>query len=498
MGGIINDFFKTLKPKEKIIVISSMAALGVVLIGVVLLIAFCGKDTSQPGGIKPHEHTYDEYYLDFNGGFFNVKGDCSFEGCDEAKTLATGVAVSQLPIKEATCTESGQILCVYSYNGTTLQYPVKVEKKPHSFDYDVNGNQLSGKCTADGCGETNSVTAVSVVKKSESPATCKEPSKTVYTATLADGSELEVVEYGTDKLSKHTLNGTLIDSSVVYNYANVAGVTSNVKCGETGEGKFVCAVCEAQASITVKMPTHKFKLDYANATYPTGTAVGNIGFSCQNATCTEFVNENIQLPKIKVGLGGNSTIVSEATATSPAYVRYEFDALGIPVVFERIPYVAACTHEYANYKAVPNGTSGYYTVTATCIKPGCDDKNLRVTNATKVSETPATCQQVSTATYRVNGQNIVINGTEKGAHSFVINYATIVNPTATSKGTVEFRCKHAGCMFASNSSTAIDEIEIGVNATIISEATATEPAYVRYEFESFFGTLVLERIPYEP
>ena len=43
MGGIINEFFKSLKPKEKIVVISSIATLGVVLIGVVLLIAFCSN-----------------------------------------------------------------------------------------------------------------------------------------------------------------------------------------------------------------------------------------------------------------------------------------------------------------------------------------------------------------------------------------------------------------------------------------------------------------------
>ena len=475
-----------------------MAALAFVLIGIVLLIALSTKDDSQPGGIQPHEHVFDEYYLAFDNGFFNVNGACSFEGCDEAKTLATGVAVSQLPIKPATCTENGQTLCVYSYNGTTLQYPVTVAKKSHNFAYTLNGNQLSGQCTNDDCAETLSATATSVVKKSEIAATCKDVAKTVYTATLADGTEVEVVAYGTDKLSKHTLNGSLMDTSIVYNYGDVAGITSNVECGKTGTGKFVCEVCASEVAVSVKKPNHKFKLDYTNAQYPTATKVGNIGINCQNDNCTLFNNENIQLPAIKVGAGGNSTIVSQATATSPAYVRYEFDALGIPVIFERIPYdgVDACVHEYANYSVTPNGTSGYYTVTATCIKPGCTDKNLRVTNATKVSETPATCQQVSSTTYLVNGKNVVINGTEKGQHDFVI--ISIVNPTATTKGSVVFKCNNAGCMFNSNNSTEIDEIKIGVNAIIISGSIDDGTARVKYKYESFFGEVVLENIPYKP
>ena len=427
MGGIINDFLKTLKPKEKAIVISSMAALGVVLIGIVLLIAFCSKDTTNNGGIKPHEHSFDKYSLEFDAGLFNVKGACSFEGCDEAKILETGVTVTNLPKKEATCTEQGEIVCVYSYNGTTLQYPVTVAKKSHNFAYTLNGNQLSGKCTADGCNETNEVTATSVVQKSHDEATCKDVAKTVYTVTMPDGSEIEIVSYGKDKLTKHTLNGTLMDTSVVYEYGTVAGITATVECGKTGEGKFVCDDCGENITVKVKKADHKFQFDYTNAKIPTATETGSIAFTCLNKDCTLFNNKKLQLPAIKIGAGGNSAVVSEPTATEPAYVKYEYESYFGKVSFAKIPY----TGEYHS-------------------------------------------------------------------HNFVVNHASINNPTAHSSGTVEFKCTNAGCEFNEYKRVFIDPIEIGVNAEIISEATATEPAYVRYELEFFFGTVVLDSIPYEP
>ena len=324
MGGIINDFLKTLKPKEKVIVISSMAALGVVLIGIVLLIAFCSKDTTNNGGIKPHEHSFDKYSLEFDAGLFNVKGACSFEGCDEAKTLETGVTVTNLPKKEATCTEQGEIVCVYSYNGTTLQYPVTVAKKSHNFAYTLNGNQLSGKCTTDGCNETNEVTATSVVQKSHDEATCKDVAKTVYTVTMPDGSEIEIVEYGKDKLSAHKLNGTVMDTSVVYEYGTVAGITATVECGKTGEGKFVCEICHAVETVKVKRTgNHNIVFDMSTLVKPTEINEGKIIVRCTNAGCTISHNTEVKLPKNDYSDNGNVKIDFDASGNLVCKYRYE-------------------------------------------------------------------------------------------------------------------------------------------------------------------------------
>lgn len=326
MGGIINDFLKTLKPKEKAIVISSMAALGVVLIGIVLLIAFCSKDATTPGGIKPHEHSFDKYSLEFDAGLFNVKGACSFEGCDEAKILETGVTVTNLPKKEATCTEQGEIVCVYSYNGTTLQYPVTVAKKAHNFEYTLNGNQLSGKCTADGCNETNEVTATSLVKMSETEATCKDVSKTVYAATLPDGSIVQVIKLGTDKLSAHKLNGTVLDTSVVYDYADFDDI--DINCGETSDFQFVCDFCKTNQAVKVeRRESHSVVFDMSSLVKPTTKKEGSIMVRCTKDGCTLHKEE--KLPKIETG-----KVYSDTDAFGNTVFKYRYEIYGKALEFE--------------------------------------------------------------------------------------------------------------------------------------------------------------------
>ena len=327
MGGIINEFFKSLKPKEKIVVISSVAALGVVLIGVVLLIAFCSNDGSNLDGLQPHDHIFNKYYLEFDAGSFNVKGACSHEDCDESTTLETAVAITRLPVKQATCTEEGQELCVYVYDGVTLQYSVNVAKKAHSFEYDtLSGNQLSGKCTAEGCNATNEITATSVVETSKTAATCKDVSKTVYTATLPDGSIVQIEQLGTDKLSTHKLNGADMDTSTVYDYADFDDIDLN--CGETVDMQFVCEVCQANLVVKVeRKENHSYEFDMSTLVMPGFMNTGKIGYYCTNDGCT--MRDEANLPMINSDSPDLEVEMVDNDPNKQPYVKYSLKIEGI-------------------------------------------------------------------------------------------------------------------------------------------------------------------------
>ena len=134
MGGIINEFFKSLKPKEKIVVISSIAALGVVLIGVVLLIAFCGTEK--------HIHNYD-YKLELVDGKFNVVGECKVEDCNKPEVLFANVKAEVESTKAATCTEKGETVYTYTHDGVALKYTEQLDAVDHMY---------SGKTLADAVG----------------------------------------------------------------------------------------------------------------------------------------------------------------------------------------------------------------------------------------------------------------------------------------------------------------------------------------------------------
>lgn len=122
MIGTLKEFFNSLKPKEKIMIILSMVALGIVLIGVVLLIAFC----SAP----EHVHQYD-CSLELVDGKFNLIGECKAEDCGNPEIFLADVDATPESTKSATCIAKGEIVYSYTYEGKVAKYTQYTDYSGH-------------------------------------------------------------------------------------------------------------------------------------------------------------------------------------------------------------------------------------------------------------------------------------------------------------------------------------------------------------------------------
>lgn len=443
MVATLKEFLNSLKPKEKIMIISSMAALGVVLVGVVLLIAFCGK--SPDVAPQPHEHKFD-YSLELVNGKFNLNGKCSAEGCDEPELLIKNVDAKVESTKPASCTAKGEVVYAYTHDGKTVKYTVYSDKTQHmlggktkdEFDnpdgtvnYDVEGIKIGvnvsyvcegtvkGHFVCDGC---NQLVSVDVYKPSHTaydkvitPATCTSAQK-VQTVCSDCGETLSDV-FSKGNPEPHNYKYSL-------NASKLSAVCQNGAC----QDKYETTV----TNLTVKKEIPATCKDFALITYTATAADGKtVEFTISG---TEKLNHTLN------GVDATSLTNSDGT--------YDYRTEGI--------------QRFATSAALNCGDigSGYYT----CEK--CAE-TVRVT-------------------------------IKKPPHQAYLSLGSdLVKPTFETPGIIYTMCKNEGCDLRMNEELPIVVIGEGGNAIITTPATDSEAGLAQYTYTTKLGLVaVIENVIY--
>ena len=130
MAGILNGSLKSLKSKEKITIVTGMSALAVLLIGVIVLLAYC------TGANHTHRYDYNLVYMD---GKLNLSGHCKVLACQDPSLYIEDVDAKAQVIKSATCLAEGEVEYSYVHNGNTVKCTVATAKIGHLLEgYEMN------------------------------------------------------------------------------------------------------------------------------------------------------------------------------------------------------------------------------------------------------------------------------------------------------------------------------------------------------------------------
>ena len=143
--------------KEKLTIVFSMVALGLLLFGTVLLIAFCGKDN-----LISHNHDYN-LKLELVDGEFRISGTCTAENCDSPEyTEANVTDTTIIETVSPTCSANGKVTYSVERFGKTITYSSSTNKINHS----LNGVDVATLMNENGAlmyGTANVVTAPGIV-----------------------------------------------------------------------------------------------------------------------------------------------------------------------------------------------------------------------------------------------------------------------------------------------------------------------------------------------
>ena len=442
MVATLKEFLNSLKPKEKIMIISSMAALGVVLVGVVLLIAFCGK---SPDVTPPHEHKFD-YSLELVNGKFNLNGKCSAEGCDDPQLVIKNVDVKVESTKPATCTAKGEVVYAYTHEGETVKYTVYSDKTEHmlggktkdEFDnpdgtvnYDVEGIEIGanssyvcegtvkGHFVCDGC---NQLVSVDVYK----------PSHTAY-----------------DKVITHAT------------------------CTAAQKVQTVCSDCgEALSDVFSKgnPEPHSYKYSLNS---------NKLSAVCQNGACGHQYETTVT----------NLTVKNETPATCKdfALITYTATAADGKTVEFTISGTEKLNHTLngvdATSLANPDGTYDYRT-----------EGIKRFAGATALN-----CGDIGSGYYKCESCEGTIQVTvKKPGHQVYLSLGSdLVKPTFETPGLIYTMCKNEGCDLRMNEELPLVVIGEGGNAIITTPATDSEVGLAQYTYTTKLGLVaVIENVIY--
>lgn len=431
----LTEFFKSLNKKEKIIVISSMSALAVVLISVVLLISFCS--------IAKHEHQY-EYVLDRKNGKFNVIGTChGQEGdCREREIVLADVKLAETVTKQASCFEEGEILHTYTIEGQDLTYTTVIPKTEHringayvstlanndgSFNYDVNGIKV---------GATTEYKCDGIVDGYYICEDCKD----------------------------------IVSIKVYKPHIAIEITVTPVTCITAGTRKEICKDCSVDMSALISVPAAGHKNTYAlqNIADTNATLV---------ATCT--VCDAVNSQKVSQ-LKNNGYVGGTATCAAVPEIQYEarssitgeilsFVVKGTPIPHKLNGKSAATNYDY--------GTPGIKYFSDGKIECGTTG------NAYFICEV---CEGIADVTVT------------KPAHSLALDYDTLQSPDYENAGSIHYACKNADCdFFASIALPPVITTGENKNATVISAATETTGEIAKYEFTNelpFKVTVKIEKV----
>lgn len=419
----INEILKNLKPKEKMAIIISMSALAVVLITVVLLLAFCGKEPNDK--IEQHNHNYNGCHLKYDeaSGKFYIEGVCGDILCGEREIRIDNVDAKQTSVSCTTKTYS------YTIGGATLDCVVSAPG-----NHKLNGQSVDKLLNPDGSINYD----VPGVKKFSNV-------KYVCNGTVAGYYECEDC--------KETVQVQVYRPHVP---GEETIITVFPTCDTTGKQAVVCDNCQVVLSEGDEIPAlgHAYKFTLKQS----GGSSDLIG-KCERKGCDnpDFLEKNVS------GL----TLVEEIPSVSCAtpgkkiykYTNKDGKTVDVTVIDENTK-----NHTLNGVDATTlMDENGYYA--------------FNVNGIRTFSGAPAPCGEITDGMYRceVCDQLVKINIT-KPAHSVTIS--GVVNPTKTEAGHAFFKCKNDGC----DLSLPIDlpKIEIGKNATVLVQPGINTDEVIKY------------------
>ena len=214
----MSEIFGAVKLKNKIMIVSTMAAFALLLVTVIGVLNLVTVDT--------HTHDY-SYSIDRSeDGNFNLIGICKVSNCESPYYAEIGISgVKLLMAESSTCSKEGKRVYSYTKDGVTVKYVENIPMAAHTYDFSVDTqggvNYLYGKCTEDGCTNPNlfinNVEELNLV--SSVPGSCFTPRQDTYSYVL-NGEEktfeavgngpIDAVQKGLSKELNISITGSII------------------------------------------------------------------------------------------------------------------------------------------------------------------------------------------------------------------------------------------------------------------------------------------------
>lgn len=438
MGEMINEILKKLKPKEKIAIIVSMSALAVILLSLVILLAFCGADR--------HKHVYD-CILEKVDGQFNLVGMCTVKDCEDPELVVRGVNPATEVTKEATCGIPGEIVYTYTHKGNTGKY---VEKTEITGKHTLNGKPIEELLNEDGSINSD-VSGVRLAVDGNYP--CGSIVKGFF--------ECESCE-----------RPALVDVYIVHKGLVIG--TDFADCETEGAEQEICTNCGAE--LGEPTPTAPLGHAYTFELQQEGGKSNLVG-TCQRAGCTnpDYLVEDItDLKEISK---------TQSTCAAPGVTVYQYvdkdgKKVEVSIISSEKPNHILCGVDATTLA----DADGHYDYKQEGVKMFAG----KVAECGKLTGAYYICEECT--------QLVRVEVTKPG-HTMKLDYSTVTNPTAINKGKISYRCYNEDC--TASLTITLPVITLGTNAVIITDATATSDAIVKYTHTvSDFGVEVELEIPF--
>ena len=445
----MSEIFGAVKLKNKIMIVSTMAAFALLLVTVIGVLNLVTVDT--------HTHDY-SYSIDRSeDGNFNLIGICKVSNCESPYYAEIGISgVKLLMAESSTCSKEGKRVYSYTKDGVTVKYVENIPMAAHTYDFSVDTqggvNYLYGKCTEDGCTNPNlfinNVEELNLV--SSVPGSCFTPRQDTYSYVL-NGEEKTFVTLVEEDIP-HTLNGVSADIFVDAhgNYpVGTPGIKTSgtVACGSVVDGHYICEVCKQVKGVKVVREDHKFLYNENNVTSPSLSADGVAVLTCHNSECSETVK--VVLPKIEIG--STAFVVSEATEAGPMVVSYSFESLEYGFSFAKEYKVGEkLSHNY-EYELWLNEDTGKFDIMGKCSQLGCaePEKCLESDVPAEFVEDTSTClvPGVVIWKYEYKGETLYFDPPTLvlSDHIYAYDQNKALDPTLENGGMIEIYCTTEGC-----------------------------------------------------
>ncbi len=430
MGERINEILKKLKPKEKIAIIVSMSALAAILLGLVLLLAFCGADK--------HKHSY-ICTLEMVDGKFTYTRSCTVKDCDQPYYEEKDAKATVESVKDPTCGTKGEIVYLYSYQGSEARY---TEYTPVTGKHTLNGKPIEESLNEDGSINFG-IPGVGLASGESTDRPCGTVVKGHY---KCDGC------------------GQLAIIDVAFGHRQGNKVIKEANCLEPGSQQAVCRDCgEKLADPTEIAPLgHNYNFELKQT---------NLVGECTRHDCSE--NFKADVSTLDVVATTKATCAKLATTT---YKVKTNDGQTIEATVEIPGVLAEHTLNGVDYTTLANedGTFShtipgiqFHTGHTMCDTPGDEF------NASFKCEVCGQRKQVRIATT---------------GHNNALNYSTVKKPSFTEEGHIDFKCTNDNCGVFLRFKLPV--VVIGRNAEIISQNTANNSVTVKYTNAADFGQTV--------
>lgn len=492
----MSEILNAIKLKDKVTIVTVMAAFAVLLATCVGLITYFTADR--------HTHVYDYSLQMEEDGSFSVVGVCNVNNCENPYYRQENLSgVTLLSAVSPTCSKEGKRVYSYTAGAVTLKYTEVIPKAAHLYEYEIVDQNdvlyINGKCKAEGCENplifirnVEDLTLVSVVE-----GTCFSLRQETYSyvSNGVSGTFVTLV----DEDIPHTLCGVAADTLQNDNGEYIYGTDGvkllsldGVACGALSDGYFVCEVCRQIEVIKVRHPDHKFVYNEADLIAPTPEADGFATLKCENSNCS--ATHDVTIPKVEEGV--NAVVKSEATELRRRVVTYTFESEEFGFTVQRDYEVGELlSHKYV-YELVLNKTESgridteNIDLVGRCHQPECQTPEIREKDVDTTFEDTSTCLQAGCYiwTYEKDGELLVLEviSTEPGPHRYSFEAENAKDPTLNSAGEILLYCTTEGCDHSVT--VELPKIVIGENATQINEAE--DYIIVEYIYDTEFKCTV--------